>query len=164
MSVCRYRPIPAAVCIDRHLPCCSACCCFSLAVCNCRVSLCLVGFLKIKIADPITVRPVLVWGFSFWSVCLLTTPLPLSKHRSAGCPRLPSLTVARSWRSRCLSFAIVDPERGILVVLRSGVRLRSELYSKLSLSVTDWFALARHRSYCHAASSLLLEHPAWEKT
>ena len=115
MSVCRCSPIPAAVCIDRHLLCCSACCCLSLAVCNCRVSLCLIGFLKMKIADPITVRPVLVWGFFFWSVYLLTTPLPLSKHRTADCPRLPSLTVARSWRSRCLSFAIVDPERGILV-------------------------------------------------
>ena len=77
------------------------------------VSRCLIGFLGIKIAGPITVRPVLVWGFFFWSVYLLTTPLPLSKHRTADCPRLPSLTVARSWRSRCLSFAIVDPERYI---------------------------------------------------
>ena len=59
------------------------------------------------------VRPVRVWGYSFWSVYLLTTPLPLSKHRTADCPRLPSLTVARSWRPRCLSFAIVDPERYI---------------------------------------------------
>ena len=25
----------------------------------------LIGFLEIKIADPITVRPVRVWGFSF---------------------------------------------------------------------------------------------------
>ena len=73
----------------------------------------LIGFLEIKIADPITVRPVRVWGFSFWSVYLLTTPLPLSKHRTADCPRLPSLTVARSWRPLCLSFAIVDPERYI---------------------------------------------------
>ena len=31
----------------------------------------LIGFLEIKIADPITVRPVRVWGFSFL-VCLFT--------------------------------------------------------------------------------------------
>ena len=45
-----------------------------------------------------------------------------------------------------------------------GYRRSGRAYLKLSLPVTDWFALARHRSYCHAASSLLLDHPAWEKT